>query len=166
MDTENLIDKNLEDALDKIPESFSCVRMIYVKATINNVDVKMFIDSGAQKSIMPKKMSILCNIEHLIDEKCEGEVAGIGSIQSIVGKIHIVDMQLPVNSNDEQKVEISCGFTVLDTGITLENEEIGIIFGLDMLVSYGAQLDFKKRIMNIHGYEFDFLSQESADKLF
>jgi hypothetical protein len=166
MDTENIIDKNLDDALEKIPELFSYVRMIYVKATINNVDVKMLVDSGAQKSIMPKKMSILCNIEHLIDTKCQGEVAGVGSIQSIVGKIHMIDMQLPVNSNDEQKVEISCGFTVLDTGITLENEDIGIIFGLDMLVSYGAQLDFQKRIMNINGYEFDFLKQEEVENLF
>ena len=166
MDTENLIDNNLDDALHKIPSLLACVRMIYVKATINNVNIKMLVDSGAQKSIIPRKIAILCNIEHLIDKKCEGEVAGVGSIQSIVGKIHMVDFQLPINSNDDQKVKIYGGFTVLDNGITIENEEIGIIFGLDMLVSYGAQLDFQKRIMKINGYEFDFLKQEEVDKLF
>lgn len=166
MDTDNLIDNNLENALENIPQSFATVNMIYVKANINNVNVKMLVDSGAQKSIMPKKITTLCNLEHLIDKECGGEVSGICAKKNILGKIHMINLQLPVEGNNEKKVELAFGFTILDSGITLDDEEINIIFGLDMLVSYGAILDFKKRKMIIDDYEFDFLKQDEIDKLF
>ena len=78
----------------------------------------------------------------------------------------MINLQLPVEGNNEKKVELAFGFTILDSGITLDDEEINIIFGLDMLVSYGAILDFKKRKMIIDDYEFDFLKQDEIDKLF
>ena len=61
---------------------------IYVKANINNVNVKMLVDSGAQKSIMPKKITTLCNLEHLIDKECGGEVSGICAKKNILGNLN------------------------------------------------------------------------------
>ena len=140
--------------------------MFFLKARINNVNVKMLVDSGAQKSIMPRKIAILCNLDNLIDRKCKGEVAGICSKQSIIGKIHLIDLQLPIDNDDEKRVELPCGFTVIDSNIALEDDEINIIFGLDMLVSYGAVIDFKNRKMIIDGYNFYFLTEDEKSKLY
>ena len=52
--------RNMESAYENSPEVFSDVYMLYVNMRINNVDLKVFVDSGAQRSIMSKDMAEKC----------------------------------------------------------------------------------------------------------
>jgi len=161
--TNIVIDENIEQAFVVIPELFSTVNLIYIMGIINGVHVKMFVDSGAQKSIIPESLVSMCNLNHLVDNKCEGEVAGIGSTtQIMLGRIHMVGIMLPLIGG-ESTVEISCGFTVLSRSI--EEHNIGIIFGLDIMVSYGVSLNFSERTMIINGYTVPFMKVDEVSQI-
>ena len=57
---DNAIEENMQKALEEIPESLTSVNMLYIPAIINGIELKLFIDTGAQISIMP--FEIVCNL--------------------------------------------------------------------------------------------------------
>jgi len=60
------IEENMEKALEHTPESFAKVVMLYIPTKINNVEVKAFVDSGAQMSIMTKECAEKCGLLRLL----------------------------------------------------------------------------------------------------
>ncbi|KAJ1531265.1 hypothetical protein HK096_007312, partial [Nowakowskiella sp. JEL0078] len=66
------VNNNMQKALEYHPESFGRVTMLYTKTMINGVDVKAFIDSGAQMSVISPECAEKCKITHLIDERYKG----------------------------------------------------------------------------------------------
>jgi len=135
--------KNLEKAYNQIPESFIKVDMLYIPCQINGVDIKAFIDTGAQMSIMSQNIAVICGVDQIIDNKYKGEAVGVGK-SKIIGKIHLVDIVVRGNI-------LPCSFTIL------ENNSIDLLLGLDMLLSHGCILDLKKRKLIINGNEIDFV---------
>ena len=77
-------------------------------------------------------------------------------------KILRVGIMLPLIGGDST-VEISCGFTVLSRSI--EEHNIGIIFGLDIMVSYGVSLNFSERTMIINGYTIPFMKVDEVSQI-
>lgn len=55
--------QNYENAMEYNPESFGRVIMLYVPMQINGKDIQVFVDSGAQSTIMSESMStfMLCH---------------------------------------------------------------------------------------------------------
>jgi DNA damage-inducible protein 1 len=138
---DNAIEENMQKALEEIPESLTSVNMLYIPAIINGIELKLFVDTGAQISIMP--FETVCNLgmEEILDYKHQGMVHGVGK-QEIIGKIHFAELQL----ND---FLLGCSFTVL-------SDQDDIILGLDMLLAHGMKVDLEKRCLILSNIEIPF----------
>ena len=145
-DHEKKIDDNLNEAYLQIPESFCKINMLYFKGSINGVLLNIFIDTGAQMTIMSQNIAKLCELEDMIDKKYTGEAVGVGT-QHILGKIHLAEISI-----EDQGIVLPCSFTILDT------DNIDVIFGLDMLLSHGIILDMKEKNMKINRIVVPFLN--------
>ncbi len=145
-DHDKRIENNYLEAYNHIPESLCTINMLYFKGTINNVLLNIFVDTGAQMTIMSRKTAKKCQLEHLIDTRYEGEARGVGT-QKITGKIHLAELLI-----DDQGLVLPCSFTILD------KQDIDVIFGLDMLLSHGIILNLKNKTMNISGINIPFIN--------
>jgi len=141
---QNIIDENYTLAMNTIPESFIPVNMLYIKGKINDTELDIFVDTGAQVSIMSLKLARELGVDYLIDHFCEGTLVGVGS-KKMSGKIHYLDIQLG-NFN------LPCGFTIIDS------DDIKIMLGLNSMLSLGCVLDLKNKKMIFNNYEVKFLN--------
>lgn len=146
------IESNMQNALEYLPESFAEVKMLYIKCRVNGVDLKAFVDSGAQSTIMSKACAERCNVLHLIDGRYSGIARGVGT-QKIFGKIHLV--QLEIN-----------GDFLPSSFMILERQPMDMLLGLDLLRRYQCKIDLQKNVLHIGttGTETTFLSDSEVPK--
>jgi DNA damage-inducible protein 1 len=128
---QQIIDNNYREANDIIPELFFPTKMLYFPCWINGKSIKVFIDTGAQLSIMSKKCAEEYEISHLIDYKYTGNVKGVGR-QKIIGRIWMVDI-------DFGQHVLPCSFIILET------IPVPIIFGLNSLIAHRCIIDCKNK---------------------
>jgi hypothetical protein len=143
---EQMINDNIQKAIEEIPESLTSVNMLYIPSIIKDKELKLFVDTGAQISVMPLEKAFELGIDNIIDYNYQGMVHGVGK-QEIIGKIHYTEIQL----ND---FLLGCSFTILP-----DHEDI--ILGLDMLLAHGITIDLKKRCLILCNTEIPFC--EKAD---
>lgn len=145
------IDEQYISCRENYPEAFGSVIMLYVDIEINNKPIKAFVDSGAQMTIMSKRMAQECGLDHLIDERFQGEARGVGTAK-ILGKVHIAQMKF--------------GTSIFPISLTiLESGDVDFLLGLDMLKRYRCHIDLAKNCLRIEGFggseEVTFLSENS-----
>lgn len=133
------IQQNMENAWEHSPEVFSDVYMLYVKMTINSIDLKVFVDSGAQRSIMSRDCAQRCNLLHLLDTRFSGVARGVGE-GKILGRIHSATVRVASEW-------VSMGITVLESG------GMDCLFGLDMLRRYGCAIDLKANVLRFQNLD-------------
>eukprot|EP01025_Chloroclados_australasicus_P042385 TRINITY_DN4508_c0_g1_i4.p1 TRINITY_DN4508_c0_g1~~TRINITY_DN4508_c0_g1_i4.p1 ORF type:complete len:451 (-),score=67.56 TRINITY_DN4508_c0_g1_i4:287-1639(-) len=131
---EDQIQQNYEMAMEHHPELFFRTDMLYVKMQINNVDIKAFIDTGAQMSIMTKECAEKVGLLRLMDKRYKGMAMGVGTAE-IIGRIH----QAPIKIDDQF---IPCAITVLSQKTGPE-----FIFGLDMLKQHLCSVDLQHNVL-------------------
>lgn len=146
------IESNMQNAIEYLPESFAEVTMLYINCRVNGFDIKAFVDSGAQSTIMSNACAERCNILHLIDRRYRGIARGVGT-QKILGKIHLV--QLEIN-----------GDFVPSSFMILEHQPMDMLLGLDLLRRYQCKIDLQKNVLHIGttGTETSFLSEREVPK--
>ena len=147
------INENLKYAEEFLPETLFPVHMLYIHIEINKKKVIALVDTGAQSTIMCKKLAEECDLMNLCDERYQGIATGVGT-SKILGVIHAA--QLKLNGKF-----LMCKITVI------ENNSIGCIFGLDNMRSHGCTIDLKKGVLVFPtaGIEAKFLSDGEIKKL-
>lgn len=148
------IDENWEAALEHNPEAFARVIMLYVDVEVNGVPIKAFVDSGAQTTIISKGCAERCGLLRLLDKRYVGIARGVGQSE-IVGRIHVAPLKIG-------KKYYLCSFTVLD------QPDIELIFGLDMLRKHQCSIDLKDNVLHVGGGELSvpFLQEKDLPAQF
>merc|ERR1719445_2861092 len=141
------IDQNMEMAMEASPESFGSVIMLYINCVVNGRQVKAFVDSGAQATIMSQKAAERCNIMRLVDQRWAGVAKGVGT-QKIIGRVHMAQIQI-------EKDFLTSSFSIL------EDQPMDMLLGLDMLKKHQCTIDLKKNclVIGTTGTETPFLPE-------
>jgi DNA damage-inducible protein 1 len=113
--------------------------MLYVEAKINGHQIQAFCDSGAQTTIMSKKVAMECGLADYIDERFAGMAVGVGT-GKILGRIHMV--QLEIGSG----YHFPCSVTVMDDPAKGASE-MPFLLGLDMMKRHTCQIDLEKGVL-------------------
>merc|ERR1719414_2796791 len=141
------IDANMEMAMENSPESFGSVIMLYINCVVNGHQVKAFVDSGAQATIMSQKAAERCNIMRLVDQRWAGIAKGVGT-QKIIGRVHMVQIQI-------EQDYLTSSFSIL------ESQPMDMLLGLDMLKKHQCTIDLRKNCLMISttGTQTAFLTE-------
>ncbi|VDM19115.1 unnamed protein product [Hydatigera taeniaeformis] len=132
---QNNIDREMESAMEHYPETFGAVTMLYVACEVNGFPMKAFVDSGAQTTLMSLSCARSCNLEHLIDKRFQGMAYGVGT-QKIIGRIHQAQLKL--------------GGTAVPTSfIVLEEQQMDIMIGLDMLKRHRCCINLAENVLTV-----------------
>jgi len=139
------VEQNYNATVEHMPEAFGRVVMLYVPMIIEGTKVHAFVDSGAQTTIISKKIAEQTNVLRLLDRRFAGVAKGVGTAR-ILGKIHMANIKFG-------SLNLACSFTVM------ESPDMEFLFGLDMLKRHQACIDLGKNCLRLRGEEVKFLSE-------
>jgi hypothetical protein len=137
---------NLEKAYEEIPHTFIKARSIYLKGTINGIEMLFLLDTGAEISLLPENLIEACKLNKILDKEFKGTIKGVGQA-NIIGRLHYVDLLLECGV-------YPCSFTVTN------NNDLPPIIGINMMLNLGITIDFlKKKIHFPNTCSVDFISK-------
>lgn len=157
------IDEQYRHVMEEYPESLSKVLMLYVSAKINGHEVQAFCDSGAQMTIMSKKLATACGLLEWVDDRFAGVATGVGT-GKIMGRVHLVQLEFLV---DGKAYYMPCTITVMDDPPPGASE-MPFLLGLDMMKRHLCQIDLQKGVLRFSTgstpLEVPFLHEKDLDE--
>ena len=133
------VQRQYEQMMEEYPESLGRVLMLYMNCEVNGKPLQMFVDSGAQMTIMSSACADRLGLLHLVDDRFEGVAVGVGT-GKILGKIHIVELTIG-------GYNFPCSITVMDSESGLGDKNMDCLFGLDMLKRHRCNIDLGKNVL-------------------
>jgi hypothetical protein len=157
---QKLVDTQYQQMKEEYPEALGRVLMLYVDTKINGHPIQAFCDSGAQSTIMSKKIAEQCGLSDYIDTRFEGTAVGVGT-GKILGRIHMVQLQIG-------DYYFPCSVTVMDDPAPGASE-MPFLFGLDMMKRHTCQIDLERgclkfRLAPGEYMETPFLHEKDLDE--
>jgi len=144
------VNANHEQAIEYNPEAFASVIMLYVDCEVNGVEVKAFVDSGAQITIMSQICAQRLGLMRLIDRRYQGMAKGVGT-SKILGRVHAAQMKMG-------------GMHITISINVLEDDSMEFLFGLDNLRRHQMCIDLKDNMLKCDNMKVPFLSEGDLPK--
>ncbi|KAG1710776.1 hypothetical protein DVH05_013501 [Phytophthora capsici] len=126
--------KDVEISIEETPEAIARVSMLYFPCEVNGTQVKAFVDSGSQSTVMSSSCAERCGITRVVDNA--GQAVGVDSV-TIVKKVQMAPLKI---GNEFY----NCSFTILD------QQNADFIFGLDMLKRHRCSINLDKNVLRFH----------------
>jgi hypothetical protein len=121
--------KQKSTALRENPRLFQRETMLYVSAIISGYKMPLFVDTGAQASVMSMKTCKSLGLVGIVDVSQAGVATGVG-VSRIYGKLWRVPVQIG-------RIKFHMQFNILDMGVN-------VILGLDQMKRLGMNVDLKR----------------------
>jgi len=128
-----------ERMMEEYPESMGSVLMLYVNTKVNGRPLQVFVDSGAQATIMSSACADRLDLLHLVDMRFAGVAVGVGT-GKILGRIHVVELDIEGHL-------FPCSVTVMDSESGLGDKNMDCLFGLDMLRRHRCSIDLGTNVL-------------------
>lgn len=136
-------------ALEKMPETFSPVQLLYIKMAVNGCPALAVVDSAAQVSLMSLPFAKRSGLERLIDTRDQSRISGIGGPDKMEGIIY------------------ACDFTIadaqFDTRVSVWKGSDDVLIGLDFMRRHRCSIDLANNRLSFTETTFaEFLSDEEV----
>lgn len=82
------------------------VDMLYVESKVNGTPLKIFVDCGAQTTIMSRRCAERVGLMRLVDTHFSGMAVGVGTAR-ILGRVHMAPLQVRAWARRTQVVPFS-----------------------------------------------------------
>ena len=126
-----LIQSSFDTAINDIPEMILPQNLIHIYGIINNIQIKILIDTGATTSIIFRHSINRLNLNYLIDPEEQSYLNGIGNEISI-GRLWYTELNL--------------GKYLYPISLIVSHNKIldyDIILGINFLQTYKSLINFK-----------------------
>lgn len=140
------VEESYQNAMEHHPEMFVRTDMLYINCRINGHDVKAFVDTGAQMTILSEEFCEKVGLTHMLDVKFAGVARGVGS-GKILGRVHSVPLQ------------IGSSFFPASVSV-IEGDQLKFILGLDMLKRFKANVNLRTNQLEIGEEKAAFLDEK------
>lgn len=140
------VEESYQNAMEHHPEMFVRTDMLYINCRINGHDVKAFVDTGAQMTILSEEFCEKVGLTHMLDVKFAGVARGVGS-GKILGRVHSVPLQ------------IGSSFFPASVSV-IEGDQLKFILGLDMLKRFKANVNLRTNQLEIGEEKAPFLDEK------
>lgn len=146
------IEKTYKLAEENIPEMFFPTKLIILNGKINNIPIKILIDTGANISCIYKSKIIEAGLDNIVDKKAKSLVTGIQSNKETYGKIWYSEIELEIMTPEKNKSYALLGLnlTIVDDE-NIKNSPFDLILGLNFMKSYKMNIDFLTSIITLNG---------------
>jgi len=128
-DRDREVAKQKRTAFRENPRLFQQETMLYVNSFISGYKMPLFVDTGAQASVMSLKTCKSLGLMSSVDVSQAGIATGVGSTR-IYGKLWRVPVQIG-------RTKFHMQFNILDMGVS-------VILGLDQMRRLGMSVNLKR----------------------